>query len=310
MRAIKKIVTQILLFSFLSLFASCNKKSEVTIGTKTFDTSKNYSVYISDSSESSENDEMRKGFVIELKNLGLVEDINVTYRYENAKGNENYANQIADDFESKKPDLVVTIGDIATKAANEKLQNIPKIFLGVANAEKMGYCDASGNPKFNMTGVKDSHLIDEFLSYVNKNHTEIKSLGVIYSSSNDLAQYDIDFLKFYAMSYDIDIYTVSIKKLEDMDKALNNILPKVEGIVLLQDYLVDSDLTKVINTASRSKKNVFGTTEKHSKAGAEVPILRDYRLVGERGAGLAKQILMDGKKASELKVETVDFKVN
>ena len=125
-----------------------------------------------------------------------------------------------------------------------------------------------------------------------------------------MAQYDIDFLKYYAMSYDIDIYTVSIKKLEDMDKALNNILPKVEGIVLLQDYLVDSDLNKVINTASRSKKNVFGTTEKHSKVGAEVPILRDYRLVGEKGASLVKQILVDGKKASELKVETVDFKVN
>ena len=57
-------------------------------------------------------------------------------------------------------------------------------------------------------------------------------------------------------------------------------------------------------------KVVFGSTSTHKNAGAEVAIIRDYALVGEEGAKLAKQILVDGKNASELTVKQVNFKVN
>lgn len=305
----KKISIIILAFAFMTTIFSCGKK-ETTIGEKTFDVSKNYTICINSSSGGAEFDSMRKGFVVGLRDLGLVEDINVTYHYANAEGNPNYADQIVDAFKEKKPDIYVTIGNVSTMATSNKVDDVPIVFLGVANAERLGYCDVDGNPSKNLTGVVDSHLIEEQLSFIVNNYPNAKRLGVIYTADNQLAQYDIDYLKFYATGYGIDIYTVSIQKEEDIDKALDNIIPKVDALVLTYDSNVDRAVSKVMDRANSEKKVVFGSTSLHKTAGAEVATIRDYSLVGEAGAKLAKEILVDGKKVSDVKVVAVNFRVN
>ena len=304
MRKIVSVVLSILLIIFT---ISCGKK-ETSVGTKTFDISKNYNICISSSLESTEFDAMRKGFVVGLRDLGLVEDINVTYHYENAKGNQNYARQIADAFKEKNPDLLVTIGVTATEAVKEKFDDKPIVFLSVANAERLGYCDSMGNPKSNLTGVIDSQLFEEQLDYIQKYHTDVKKLGIIYTSSNSLSEYFVNYFKFYATAYGIDIYTVSIKKADDVNAALNNILPKVDAITLVPDDIVDTKIKEIVDATKAVKKEVFGVTSLHKSVGADVAVERDYKLVGEKAAELAKEILVDGKKVSDVKVVTVDFK--
>lgn len=293
----------------LALTFSCGKK-ETKVGTKTFDVSKNYNICISSSVDNSDFDAMRKGFVVGLKDLGLVEDINVTYHYENAKGNTSYADQIADAYKEKNPDLLVSIGVTSTEALQKKFDKTPIVFLAVANAERLGYCDSSGNPKMNLTGVIDSQLFEEQLDFIHKYHSDVKKLGIIYTSGNSLSEYFIDYFKFYATSFGIDIYTVAIKKADDVGVALNNILPKVDALTLIPYNIVDSKVSDVISASKAQNKAVFGITTGHKNAGANVAVERDYRLVGEAAAKLAKEILVDGKKVSEVKTVKEDFKAN
>lgn len=305
----KKVLATILAFVLLLFTFSCGKK-ETKVGERTFDVSKNYTICINSSNECAEADSMRKGLVVGLRDLGLVEDINVTYHYANAEGNPSYADQIVDAFKGKKPDIYVTIGNISTMATSKKVSDVPIVFLGVANAERLGYCDAEGNPSKNLTGVVDSHLIEEQLNFIANNNPNIKRLGIIYTAENQLAQFDIDYLKFYATGYGIDIYTVSIQKAEDIDKALDNIIPKVDALNLVYDNTVDKGLSQIISRANAEKKPVFGSTLGHKEAGAEVATIRDYSLVGETGAKQVKEILVDGKNVSEVKVVAVNFRVN
>lgn len=305
----KKILVSILTFALLVFTFSCGKK-ETKVGERTFDVSKNYTICINSSDEGAEFDSMRKGFVVGLRDLGLVEDINVTYHYANAEGNPNFADQIVDAFKEKKPDMFVTIGNVSTMATSKKIDDVPIVFLGVANAERLGYCDTDGTPSKNVTGVVDSHLIEEQLSFITNNYSNVKRLGVIYTADNALAQYDIDYLKFYATGLGIDIYTVSIQKEEDIDRALDNIMPKVDALLLTYDSNVDKAVSRVIARANSESKVVFGSTSVHKEAGAEVATIRDYSLVGEAGAKLAKEILVDGKNISEVKTVAVDFRVN
>lgn len=305
----KKLSIMLLAFALMISIISCGKK-ETTVGERTFDISKNYTICINSSDEGAEFDSMRKGFVVGLRDLGLVEDINVTYHYANAEGNPNFADQIVDAFKEKKPDMFVTIGNVSTMATSKKIDDIPIVFLGVANAERLGYCDSDGTPSKNVTGVIDSHLIEEQLSFISNNYSNVKRIGVIYTVDNELALYDIDYLKFYATGYGIDVYTVSIQKEEDIDKALDNIMPKVDALLLTYDSNVDRAVSKVMARANSEKKVVFGSTSVHKTAGAEVATLRDYSLVGETGAKLAKEILVDGKNINEVKVLAVNFKVN
>lgn len=305
----KKIFSVIIATLLVVSLFSCAKK-ETKVGTKTFDVSKNYNICISSSVDNAEFDAMRKGFVVGLKDLGFVEDINVTYHYENAKGNESYAKQIADAFKDKNPDLLVTIGTTSTEAIKKNFDKTPIVFLAVSNAERLGYCDAEGNPKSNLTGVIDSQLFEEQLDFIQKNYTDVKRLGIIYTSGNSLSEFFIDYFKFYATSYGIDIYTVAINKADDVNAALKNLMPKVDAITLIPDNIVDSKVKEVVDTAKAEKKEAFGMAVTHKNAGAHVAVERDYRIVGEKAAELAKEILVDGKKVSDVKIVKVDFKVN
>lgn len=305
----KRIISLVAVATLIIFTFSCGKK-QATVGTKTFDVSKNYNICISSSVDNAEFDAMRKGFVVRLKDLGLVEDINVTYHYENAKGNESYARQIAEAFKEKNPDLLVTLGTTATEAIKEKFDKTPIVYLAVSNAERLGYCDAEGKPKSNLTGVIDSQLFEEQLDFIQKNYTEVKRLGIIYTSTNSLSKFFVDYFKFYATSYGIDIYTVAINKSDDVNAALKNILPKVDAITLIPDDLVDPKAKEIVDATRAAKKETFGMGSTHKNVGAHVAVERDYRLVGERAAELAKEILVDGKKVSDVKTVKVDFKVN
>ena len=301
----KIIVGLVLIFSLVS----CGKK-DVQVGTKTFDASKNYVIAISQRAEKQSLDSMRKGFVVGMKDLGFLEDVNVTYMYENAKNNLSFAEQIADAYKERTIDLIVTIGETSTVAMADKIKDVPIVFVGVANAERLSLIDGDNNPTANVTGVIDSHLINERLNYIALNHPEIKKLGIIYNSDNKLAQYDVDFFKFNATAHDIDIYTVSIKKADDIDKALDNLLPKVDAIALVTDYMVDDVAGRIVERTKQDGKEVFGDTDEHTAIGAEVVTGRDYQLVGIKAAELAASIIKGEKGIKEIKAENISFRID
>ena len=298
------------MFVVISLFAC--KQKEVKVGSKTFDTSKIYTIAISQSGEKLSYDSMRKGFVIGMKDLGFLEDVNVKYLFENAQNNLSFAEQIADSYKSNSEiDAIVTIGEPATVAMTNAIKDKPIVFIGVANAERLGLCDNNNIPKVdNVTGVIDSHLFEERLNFIATNFPEITRLGIIYNSDDKMAQYDVDYFKFNATQFNIDIFTVSIKKAADIDKALDNILPKVDGILLINDSMVDGTIPEIVKKASASNKLVFGDNDDHRLTGVEIGTSRDFQLVGIKGAELLSSILKEGKSAKDVKVETVNFKVN
>ena len=308
---IKRILCILISISLLISLSSCKPK-EVKVGSKTFDTSKTYTIAISQSGEKQSYDSMRKGFVIGMKDLGFLEDVNVKYLFENAQNNLSFAEQIADLYKSdSKIDAIVTIGEPATIAMTNAIKDKPIVFIGVADAERLGLCDNNSTPKIdNVTGVIDSHLFEERLNFIATNFPEITRLGIIYNSDDKMAQYDVDYFKFNATQYNIDIFTVSIKKAADIDKALDNILPKVDGILLINDTMVDSTLPEIVKKASSSNKLVFGDSDDHRLPGVEIGTSRDFQLVGIKGAELLNSIIKDGKAAKDIKVETISFRVN
>ena len=308
---IKKIINILLVISISSLFFACGNK-EVKVGSKTFDASKVYTIAISQSGDKSSYDSIRKGFVIGMKDLGFLEDVNVKYLFENAQNNLNFAEQIADSYGSNSQiDVIITIGQPATVAMSNTIKDKPIVFIGVANAERLGLCDNNNLPKIdNITGVIDSHLFEERLNFINTNFPEITKLGIIYNSDDKMAQYDVDYFKFNATQYNIDIYTVSIKKSTDIDKALDNILPKVDGVLLVNDTLVDGTIPEIVKKAAANNKPVFGDSDDHRLAGVEIGTSRDFQLVGIKGAELVNKIIKEEKSPKDINIETVNFKIN
>lgn len=303
MKMLKKFLSIVLVVAMIVItFTSCKKT--VTIGNKTLDASTVFTIYIAQSANKETLDDMRRGLVVGLKDLGLVEDINVKYIYENASGEPTHADKIVDDIKEKKPDLVVAIGATVATKIYEKCKNVPIVFLGCANADRLGFCDSDGKPNGNITGVRDNHYINEQLTYIEENYEKVKKLGIIYNANNSLAAYDVDYFKFYGTAHNIDIYTVSIKKASDIEKALDSIMPKVDALDLVIDDMVEKELQKVMARARREGKPVFGRDKENDAEGVIVPITLDMQKVGIEGANIVYDILKNGKNIKDIIVKT------
>lgn len=294
----------IVIFALTMCFiTSCTKT--VKVGNKTLDASKIFTIYIAQSANKQTLDDMRRGLVVGLKDQGMVEDINVKYIYENAAGEPAYAEKIANDINEKKPDIVVAIGATIATKVYEKCKNVPIVFLGCANADRLGFCDSKGKPNGDITGVMDDHLINEQLKYIEDNYSNVKKLGIIYNANNSLAAYDVDYFKFYGTAHNIDIYTVSIKKASDIEKALDSIMPKVDALNLVIDDMVEHELTKVMARARKEGKPVFGRDKENDAEGVIVPFTLDMQKVGKEGANIVYDILKNGKNVREIIVKKV-----
>lgn len=298
-----------LVFLLITLvtFLSVSCKKTVTIGTKTIDVSKNYTIFISQSIAKDSLDQMRKGFVKGMVEKGFVENQNVTYMYENANGDSGLAEKIADLAIEKAPNLIISIGEISTVPLSNKIKDIPIIFMGCANAEKMGLCDDKSMPVSNVTGVRDSHLLDESLKYISENHEDVKKLGYIYNVNNELSNYDMSYLKFYATGYDIDIYTVGIKKAADIGKAIDNILPKVDGVFFSTDDMVNESSSVIIDAFTSAGKKSFAVKGEIVNDKLIYTISPDKSLVGYEAADIADTLLKGKSKVKDIQVRDVKF---
>ena len=74
--------------------------------------------------------------------------------------------------------------------------------------------------------------------------------------------------------------------------------------------MIDDAAARVVERTKAEGKEVFGDSEEHIEAGAIVATTRDYQLVGKKAAEMLVSIIKEGKKPSELKVETVNFRAN
>ena len=290
----------------LSLVA-CKKK--VLIDGKEFDASKTYNICIAQSDETTAFDNMRKGFVVALKDAGFVEDVNVKYSYENAKGKKEFAKQITAAFFDRKPDLIVSIGSLMTEAIkDEKVGNdsINVVFIGVNNAKKLGLMDGSSMPIYNMTGVIDDHQIQDKLKYINDNYSDIKKIGIIYDKNNNSSSFDIDYYKFYATAYDgMEIYTTSITRKDDINLAIESMDKKNMGaIILLDDPMINTARNEIITHFNSKNVVVFSDAKEDIDLGAIAFSKSNTTKYGKDAGVMAADIMKGTKKIKETQIIT------
>lgn len=294
---IKKISTLINLFLFIFLF-SCVKNDNSSINNN-----KIYNIDIGQSSINDFEDLIRKNYVVSMKNDGYIEDINVKYNYINAKGKNNYAEQVADEFYKNEVDLILTIGDNVTKAVCEKYKDSKTkiLYAGVHEPKELNILDD------NIVGVKISFLAKEQLEFINHISDDIKNVGIVYAANDNISKINVDYLKFYATSIGMDIYSVSINSVNDLETALNSLYAKnIDCILTVKDSLVSSEFEKILKYANNINIPIFSNDINEIKNGATCGLVIDANVVGEETAKISKMLLNDSVDIKTIQSVNVD----
>lgn len=281
----------------VSLMAGCSKKDDgkITIGIGQF-------------AEHASLDNCREGFLAGLAEAGYTQDSNLEVIFENAQADGGTAGQIANDFVSKKVDLICAIATPMAQSAfgAAKDTDIPVIFTAVTDPVAAELAKADKTPNGNVTGTSDKLPVEKQLEMIRAILPDAKTIGIMYSTSEVNSVSAIEEYKAAAAAYGFEIVESGIATTADIPLAADDLVSKVDCINNLTDNTVVSSLPIILEKASAKNIPVFGSEVEQVKIGCLATVGLDYYDLGKQTGAMAAQVLKGEKKASEINFQIIE----
>jgi putative ABC transport system substrate-binding protein len=201
------------------------------------------------------------------------------------KGKMKIGHKIVRKIRKEKPDIVLTIGVLATTIAKEELKDIPMVFCMVINHERFQLTGP------NITGIATEIAIEEQFKGYQTILDSLQDLGVIYDPSK--TGNIIESAETKVKGTGINLVKYEIKSSKMVSEALENIIGRIDALWLLPDSTVvtKKSFGLIKSTTLENKIPLLCTSDVFVKAGALAAVFSDYKYVGRQAAQLAKEIL-------------------
>jgi putative tryptophan/tyrosine transport system substrate-binding protein len=282
----KKISGIIMVFLIVTLF-SVEAGAEKKIGIFTF-------------AEETRFNEVQKGIVDQLKNIGFAEPA-VKYTIENAGGSKAKAAELAQKFADSKMDLIITIGTTATLVAVKAIKDVPIVFGLVYDPIETGIArgwKSSGN---NTTGASSrvpmSMLVDSL-----KRIAPVKRLAVLYTPGEKHTEIILKEFQKLEGNSGIRVVPVIITKKEDVAQVLPEVLRTVDAISLTGSSVYYLSLSEILDMAAKAKVITVTHIEEYVEKGALLGVSPNPYQIGLSAGAKAAKILR-GAKPSSIPIE-------
>lgn len=252
-------------------------------------------------------DNCREGFLAGLAEEGFVEGENLTIEYVNAQAEPGMAAMTADNFVSKKVDMICAIATPTAMTAYNSTMNteIPVIYTAVSDPVEAGLANEDGTPVGNITGTSDALAVDAQLQMIREILPDAKRIGIIYTTSEANSISTVASYEEAAAGYGFEIVTTGITAMSEVPLAAADMVTKVDCITNLTDNTVVSALQSVLDEANKADIPVFGSEVEQVKAGCVASMGLEYFELGKQTGKMAAMVLRGETKASEMKFEVI-----
>lgn len=208
-------------------------------------------------------DDIERGVIDAINAAGF----DVEYDQQNANGDVGTAAQIAAQFKAEKVDVAVGIATPVAVAMANTIRNIPVVFGTVTDPIGAGLVKTLEHGERNVTGMSDAIPTEQHIA-IFKEVAGIKTLGYIYTASEDNSSSSLELVKKGCEEAGIELVTQSITKSDEVRQAAEAIVNRVDGIYLTTDNTVFSAIPALIDVFHKAKKPLFaGDVQKAREGG-------------------------------------------
>ncbi|MDO5719005.1 MAG: ABC transporter substrate-binding protein [Tissierellia bacterium] len=299
----KKIKLLGIVIAVLIMMAACNQADEGKNDESSGDAK--FKIGINQLVEHKALDDSREGFIEGLKSEGVEAEIIA----ENAQGETAAAGTIAEKLVGDKVDLILAIATPAAQATQRVATETPVLFTAVTDPAEAGIVESNEAPEANVTGTSDKADVKSQLEMFHEIDPDIKTIGLIYNTSEANSETQIAEVEEIAPQIGLETEKVGVNNINDIPQAIQTLISKVDAVYLISDNMV-ADSIEVIAEAMKEKKMIsIASEESMVSGGALMTNGLSYYELGKLTAKMAKEILVDGKKPSELPVRYLDEKI-
>lgn len=249
-------------------------------------------------------DNCKDGFIEGLKQSGYIEGENIEVEYLISHGDISYANTIAKQLVDHKSDLICAIATPSALTAASAIEgtNIPLVFNAVSEPIRDGLIIEGQSAERNITGVSDRLPVEKQLQLIRDFLPDAKKIGILYSTSESNSVAQIEQYQAAAPAFGFEIIVKSITSANDINSALDALLPAVDCLQNTLDNTVVSSLPLLIQKATEAKKPIFGSEEEQVINGCLASEGFNYIDLGIR-CGLMAARILNGERAGTIPFE-------
>lgn len=284
------------------LLAGCGNSGD-SDKEKTDDGKKTYKIGIIQQMEHPALDSAREGLEKYLKGKS---DAKFEITVKNAQGDNGTADTIAKQFVSEDVDLIYSIATNASQAAVNATggTDIPVVFNAVTDGVEAKLVTSNEKPGGNVTGVSDAAPLEKQLEMIREFLPEAKKIGMIYNIGEVNGKLQVKQVEKLASKYNFKIVKKGISATTEIATAAEQLAGDVDCIYNITDNMVVSATASITDKANAKNIPVFAAEDGQMKAGLLASDSISYEKLGEQAGSVAYDILVNGKKAGDIPVET------
>ena len=303
-KTFRKIVGGALAVTALIGLAACGSKTE---GDKA--EGKTYKVGIVQFVDDASLNQIEAAIEAELdakaKKLGVTFD----YTLYNGQGDATTLNQIGAELVGKGVDLIVPIATPAVKIMQSATEDteIPIVFSAVSDPVGSGIVDALDAPGGRITGTSDALNTKGLLDLMLAQNPDVKTVGLLYSKSEDSSKQPIADAKAYLEGKGIRFVEKTGTTTDEITSAVDALIAeKVDAVFTPTDNTVMTAELAIYEKFLNAKIPQYCGADSFALNGAFVGYGVDYTALGKMTADMVVQVLVDGKSPATLPVATFD----
>jgi len=258
-------------------------------------------------------DQAREGFIDALKDNGYIDGENIKIDYQNAQGDQSNLSTISDRFISNKCDLILAIATPAAQAIAGKTTEIPILATAITDFEAARLVKSNDAPGGNVTGTTDMNPIKEQIDLLVKLVPDAKTVGVLYTSSEDNSILQASIAKEAIENLGLKYVEVTVTNSNDVQQATQSIVEQCDAIYIPTDNVFASAMPVVHGITSQSKTPVICGEAGMVESGGLATLGINYYDLGYQTGEMAIKILKGEAEPATMSIESAtgfDFAIN
>lgn len=229
-------------------------------------------------------DAIHKGIIHGLAEKGYHVGKNVKIDFQNAQNDQSNLKTMSARFVNERADAMIGIATPAAQALANASSQIPVVLGAITDPKGADLVHSNSRPGNNVTGVSDQAPLKSQLHLIQKIMPKMKTLGIIYTSSDDSATAQYHQFAALCQAEHVRLKAFSIANTNDLNQVAQQMVSQVDAVYVPTDNTVASAMQTLVATASAKKVPVFPAVDTMVKAGGLATLSIDqYKLGVETG---------------------------
>ncbi|MDO4897283.1 MAG: ABC transporter substrate-binding protein [Moraxella sp.] len=251
-------------------------------------------------------DDIRRGVVYGLGELGYKEGQNLTVNFQSAQGNMATAGQIAKQFSADNPDAIVAISTPTAQTLAAATQTIPLIYTAVSDPVAAKLLDDKGvATQANITGLSSELPLEPQIALFAKIKPDAKRIGFVYSAGEMNSVSLKERLAVELPKHGMTLVDIPANRSSDVAAATRALDGRADLIYTSLDNNVASAMEAMVSVANELKLPIITSDEFSVRRGATAGLgVNDF----DFGVTTAKMVAttLDGTPPAQIKPQVMN----